>query len=105
MALRHGHDFVFVEGGKDGGYFWNLRACDIELFFYDPNSAERLRPFVEAYSACSATGCHYQELSWPTIKQSEPYTIHRACAWNGRERQNHFASRIESGGNVRNLGA
>jgi len=25
MALRHGHDFVFVEGGKDGGYrrFWN----------------------------------------------------------------------------------
>lgn len=31
--------------------FWNLRACDIELFFYDPTSAERLRPFVEAYSA------------------------------------------------------
>jgi hypothetical protein len=31
--------------------FWNLRACDIDLFFYDPNSAERLRPLVEAYSA------------------------------------------------------
>lgn len=31
--------------------FWNLRACDIELFFYDPNSAARLGPFVEAYSA------------------------------------------------------
>jgi hypothetical protein len=31
--------------------FWNLRACDIDLFFYDPNSADRLRPLVEAYSA------------------------------------------------------
>jgi hypothetical protein len=30
--------------------FWNLRACDIELFFYDPNHAARLRPFVTAYS-------------------------------------------------------
>lgn len=31
--------------------FWNLRACDIDLFFYVPNNAARLRPFVEAYSA------------------------------------------------------
>lgn len=31
--------------------FWNLRACDIELLFYDPNSVERLRPLVETYSA------------------------------------------------------
>lgn len=29
--------------------FWNLRACDIDLFFYDPNHIERLRPLVAAY--------------------------------------------------------
>lgn len=31
--------------------FWNLRACDIDLLFYDPAHAERLRPLTEAYSA------------------------------------------------------
>jgi hypothetical protein len=31
--------------------FWNLRASDIDVFFYDPNYAERLRPLIEAYSA------------------------------------------------------
>ncbi|MGH9665294.1 MAG: hypothetical protein ACRD9L_12800, partial [Bryobacteraceae bacterium] len=31
--------------------FWNLRACDIDLLFYDPAQAERLRPLVDAYSA------------------------------------------------------
>jgi len=30
--------------------FWNLRACDIELFFYDPNHAVRLQPFVNVYA-------------------------------------------------------
>jgi hypothetical protein len=31
--------------------FWNLRACDIDLLFYDPAHAERLRPLVDAYAA------------------------------------------------------
>src|SRR5262249_6547184 len=31
--------------------FWNLRACDIDLLFYDPAHADRLRSLVEAYSA------------------------------------------------------
>ena len=31
--------------------YWNLRACDIDLLFYDPAHAERLRPLVDAYSA------------------------------------------------------
>lgn len=31
--------------------FWNLRACDIDLLFYDPALAERLRPLVDAYTA------------------------------------------------------
>jgi hypothetical protein len=31
--------------------FWNLRACDIDLLFYDPAQAERLRPLVDAYAA------------------------------------------------------
>jgi hypothetical protein len=31
--------------------FWNLRACDIDLFFFDPNCSERLRPLVETFAA------------------------------------------------------
>lgn len=31
--------------------YWNLRACDIDLLFYDPTYAERLKPLVDAYSA------------------------------------------------------
>jgi hypothetical protein len=31
--------------------FWNLLACDIDLFFYDPKSGERLQALVGAYSA------------------------------------------------------
>jgi hypothetical protein len=31
--------------------FWNLRACDIDLYFYDPVYDGRLRPFLDAYSA------------------------------------------------------
>jgi hypothetical protein len=36
---------------NDLANFWNLRACDIDLLFYDPAHAERLRPLVEAFSA------------------------------------------------------
>lgn len=31
--------------------FWNLRACDIDLYFYDPGFDQRLRPLVDAYSS------------------------------------------------------
>lgn len=31
--------------------FWNLRACDIDLYFYDPACDQRLRPLVDAFSA------------------------------------------------------
>ncbi|MBZ5670341.1 MAG: hypothetical protein LAO04_11495 [Acidobacteriia bacterium] len=30
--------------------FWNLRACNIDIFFYDPNLAGRLAPFTKAWS-------------------------------------------------------
>jgi hypothetical protein len=30
--------------------FWNLRACDIDLVFFDPAHANRLRPLIDAYS-------------------------------------------------------
>jgi hypothetical protein len=31
--------------------FWNLRACDIDLLFYDPIHSERLKPLTDAYSS------------------------------------------------------
>lgn len=31
--------------------YWNLRACDIDLLFYDPAHSERLKPLTDAYSA------------------------------------------------------
>lgn len=30
--------------------FWNLRACDIDLFFVDPKYPERLRPLIESFA-------------------------------------------------------
>jgi hypothetical protein len=39
------HDF------NDLANYWNLRASDIDLHFYDPAYAERIRPLVDAYSA------------------------------------------------------
>jgi hypothetical protein len=30
--------------------FWNLRACDLDVFFYDPNQTTRLESFTRAYA-------------------------------------------------------
>lgn len=31
--------------------FWNLRACDVDLLFYDPAQGDRLQPLITAYAA------------------------------------------------------
>jgi len=43
--------------------FWNLRACDIDLLFYDPAQSERLRPLVDAYS--TALRSRPKRHQWP----------------------------------------
>ena len=30
--------------------FWNLRACDVDLLFYDPAQADRLQPLIASYA-------------------------------------------------------
>src|SRR5271166_2523963 len=57
--------------------FWTLRACDIDLLFYDPAHAERLRPLVEAYSAALRSRPKRHEWSRDvTIWQKDRDTSH-----------------------------
>jgi hypothetical protein len=62
---------------NDLANFWNLRACDIDLFFYDPAHVERLRPLVDTYSAALRSRPKQHEWSRDiTIWQKDRDTSH-----------------------------
>lgn len=53
-SLRSDYPGLYVGSASDFTdivNFWNLRAADIDLIFFDPANGERLRPLADAYLA------------------------------------------------------
>ena len=63
--------------------FWNLRACDIDLYFYDPAFDQRLRPLLDAYAAALRSRPKRQWAHEITIWQKDRDLTHDFSIFGG----------------------